>query len=72
MRVFWRASDADWLVARDIATAVDHAVHGYRQLLVPLLALAAVLTPLGVASPLLAPALPQIWSPRDIFLDRHR
>jgi hypothetical protein len=71
VRVFWSANDANWLVARDIATAADRAVHDYRQRLVPLLALAAVLTLFGVASPLLAPlALQQIWPLRETFLEQ--
>jgi hypothetical protein len=68
VRAFWRARDPNQLTQRDIGVVVDRALRAYRRRFVPLLALAALLAPLGVASPLVAPlALQLIWPMQQVF-----
>jgi hypothetical protein len=68
VRAFWRARDPKRLAQREIGVVVDRALRAYRRQFVPLLALAALLAPLGVASPLVAPlALQLIWPMQQVF-----
>jgi hypothetical protein len=67
-RSFRQRKNPEVLSSAEVGVVIDRALQAYRRRLVPLLALAALLTPLGVASPLLAPlALQLIWPMRDSF-----
>jgi hypothetical protein len=68
VRSFRQRNNPDLLSPAEIGAVSDRALRAYRQRFVPLLTLAAILAPLGVGSPLLAPlALQLIWPISDIF-----
>jgi hypothetical protein len=67
-RSFRQRKNPELLSSAEIGMLIDRALRAYRSRFVPLLALAALLAPLGVASPLLAPlALQLTWPMRDTF-----